>query len=116
MGGAVGALAAARDERIHVLVSLAGMVHTAEFCEREFGAIIPDNGNMWDEDCCPLSKQYIDDMQAINSTIDAAKGVKAPWLLLHGTADDVVLPKDSCLLYTSPSPRDRTRSRMPSSA
>ena len=25
------------------------------------------------------------------------------------------LPK-SCLLYTSPSPRDRTRSRMPSSA
>ena len=27
------------------------------------------------------------------------------------------LPKSSnCLLYTSPSPRDRTRSRMPSSA
>ena len=25
-------------------------------------------------------------------------------------------PKDACLLYTSPSPRDRTRSRMPSSA
>src|SRR5664280_3373718 len=24
-------------------------------------------------------------------------------------------PLDSCLLYTSPSPRDRTRSRMPSS-
>ena len=28
-----------------------------------------------------------------------------------------ILPPDpSCLLYTSPSPRDRTRSRMPSSA
>ena len=26
------------------------------------------------------------------------------------------LPVDDCLLYTSPSPRDRTRSRMPSSA
>ena len=26
------------------------------------------------------------------------------------------LREDSCLLYTSPSPRDRTRSRMPSSA
>ena len=26
------------------------------------------------------------------------------------------LSKNSCLLYTSPSPRDRTRSRMPSSA
>ena len=29
---------------------------------------------------------------------------------------DVVLSVASCLLYTSPSPRDRTRSRMPSSA
>ena len=29
--------------------------------------------------------------------------------------DGVVVPED-CLLYTSPSPRDRTRSRMPSSA
>ena len=28
--------------------------------------------------------------------------------------EDVLLP--SCLLYTSPSPRDRTSSRMPSSA
>ena len=27
-----------------------------------------------------------------------------------------VLKNDNCLLYTSPSPRDRTRSRMPSSA
>ena len=36
-------------------------------------------------------------------------------------ADDRSLPTDAfnvtyCLLYTSPSPRDRTRSRMPSSA
>ena len=30
--------------------------------------------------------------------------------------DDYKIDKDSCLLYTSPSPRDRTRSRMPSSA
>ena len=29
-----------------------------------------------------------------------------------GSKDDT----DACLLYTSPSPRDRTRSRMPSSA
>ena len=27
-----------------------------------------------------------------------------------------VIPSSDCLLYTSPSPRDRTRSRMPSSA
>ena len=28
----------------------------------------------------------------------------------------VMTPSSNCLLYTSPSPRDRTRSRMPSSA
>ena len=34
------------------------------------------------------------------------------------SAEDASFAKlpDSCLLYTSPSPRDRTRSRMPSSA
>ena len=30
--------------------------------------------------------------------------------------DNVTVILDGCLLYTSPSPRDRTRSRMPSSA
>ena len=35
----------------------------------------------------------------------------------EGGSDDDPPPLDiSCLLYTSPSPRDRTRSRMPSSA
>ena len=29
---------------------------------------------------------------------------------------DIYTQQNSCLLYTSPSPRDRTRSRMPSSA
>ena len=29
---------------------------------------------------------------------------------------NTILPPNTCLLYTSPSPRDRTRSRMPSSA
>ena len=33
------------------------------------------------------------------------------------TSGDVIdFALDTCLLYTSPSPRDRTRSRMPSSA
>ena len=32
------------------------------------------------------------------------------------TLDDVIQALIPCLLYTSPSPRDRTRSRMPSSA
>ena len=33
---------------------------------------------------------------------------------IHAAGADLV--RVSCLLYTSPSPRDRTRSRMPSSA
>ena len=37
-----------------------------------------------------------------------------PW---HVAADgDLITSYNTCLLYTSPSPRDRTRSRMPSSA
>ena len=36
------------------------------------------------------------------------------WQEVEGSLAD--LPSESCLLYTSPSPRDRTRSRMPSSA
>jgi len=32
------------------------------------------------------------------------------------TSNSVLTLLDGCLLYTSPSPRDRTRSRMPSSA
>ena len=35
----------------------------------------------------------------------------------HGAANtDAIAVANACLLYTSPSPRDRTRSRMPSSA
>ena len=36
--------------------------------------------------------------------------------LMGGLAGSVILLATPCLLYTSPSPRDRTRSRMPSSA
>ena len=38
--------------------------------------------------------------------------------LTHGTdyVGEHRAPWETCLLYTSPSPRDRTRSRMPSSA
>ena len=35
--------------------------------------------------------------------------------IMQGTGKDGRITK-GCLLYTSPSPRDRTRSRMPSSA
>ena len=37
-------------------------------------------------------------------------------IMLDGAPRELLLRADTCLLYTSPSPRDRTRSRMPSSA
>ena len=45
---------------------------------------------------------------------DCAVVAAAAWLGWRG--GDIVGRRYACLLYTSPSPRDRTRSRMPSSA
>ncbi len=94
MGGAVGVLTAVRDLRIRALVSLAGMTHTAAFVEREFGDVTPGEGCMWDKPECPLSWTFVDDLRLIGSTLDAAAAVSQPWLLIHGTADDVVPIQD----------------------
>ncbi len=94
MGGAVGVLTAARDMRIFTLVSLAGMTHTADFVQREFGDVTPGGGFMWDDEDCPLSQEYVDDLTALGDTLSAAEAVTQPWLLIHGTADDVVPVRD----------------------
>ena len=95
MGGAVGVLRTTTDKRIQVLVSLAGMVHTKAFAEREFGDVTPDEGFMWDEPDCPLSQAYMDDMETIDSVAKQASKFDVPWLLVHGTEDDIVPPEDS---------------------
>lgn len=95
MGGAVGVLTAARDLRIRTLISLAGMTRTAEFVAREFTDVTPDQGCMWDEPEHPLSSQFVADMRQIDTTLDAAAAVIQPWLLIHGSADDVVPVQDS---------------------
>ncbi len=95
MGGAVGVLRAASDERIEVLVSLAGMVHTKAFADHEFGDVIPDKGFMWDEQDCPLSQVYMDDMATIDSVTKHASKFAVPWLLVHGSEDDIVPIQDS---------------------
>lgn len=94
MGGAVGVLTAARDLRIRALVSLSGMTDTAGFVEREFGDITPGEGCMWEDADCPLSQAFVDDMRLIGSTLPAVEAVSQPWLLIHGTADDVVPIQD----------------------
>ena len=46
----------------------------------------------------------------IRTSVDLSKD------MIDQTIDEVRRVTNACLLYTSPSPRDRTRSRMPSSA
>ncbi len=100
MGGAVGVSRAATDDRIKVLISLAGMVDTAAFAQREFGEETPDEGCMWEEESCPLSSTYMNDMASIGSVIELGRKVTVPWLLVHGTEDDVVPIQDSIDILT----------------
>ena len=96
MGGAVGPLRAAGDGRIGLLISLAGMVDTAQFYQRKFGEQTPGQDVMWDKPECPLSQAFKDDLeQVVGSTLPQAKQVEVPWLLVHGTADTVVPLVDS---------------------
>lgn len=98
MGAAVGVSVAAKDKRLAALVSLAGMVQTREFVEREFGGLTPGEDCMWDEANCPLSVEFVDNLTQISDLTELARTVTIPWLLVHGDADDVVPIADSRLL------------------
>ena len=56
-------------------------------------------------------------MPTLGETVDEGKVIK--WLKNVGDEikeGDILCEVETCLLYTSPSPRDMRRSRMPSSA
>jgi len=55
-------------------------------------------------------------LQALEQVMSESGGKPPLEDLLRSFANAFVGPFRDCLLYTSPSPRDRTRSRMPSSA
>ncbi len=96
MGAAVGVLVASKNSCIQRLVSLAGMVDTKKFAETEFGEETPDQGVMWEEESCPLSKDFMTDLcETISSVFESTKSIQVPWLLVHGSEDDVVLIADS---------------------
>ena len=61
-----------------------------------------------------LVQQQLDAMRRVGP----APGIDQPVVEREGVVGGVAQVGDTrvCLLYTSPSPRDRTRSRMPSSA
>lgn len=94
MGAAVGVLRAPRDPRIGWLVSLGGMVDTADFAARKFGHQRPGE-LMWDKPECPLSERFLADMRAVESVEGLAATLNVPWLLVHGDADTVVPPEES---------------------
>ena len=58
------------------------------------------------------------DWSSVDTDLENFTGLDVPEILseIMGAADDAGFNLIICLLYTSPSPRDRTRSRMPSSA
>jgi len=105
MGAAVGALAALKNDRIKILVSLAGITHTREFYDQEFADQKAGASVMWEKEECPLSQAFQDDLYEINSILPLmSEGIATPWLLIHGGRDDVVLPnhsEDLCSLLSS---------------
>lgn len=94
MGAAVGVLRAARDARLRALVSLAGMLHVAGFFETHF-ASLPFGAPMLDKPRCPWNRALAEDARALGSLSESARAVRVPWLLVHGTADELVPHGDS---------------------
>lgn len=92
MGGAVGLMGLSQGLKLHRFISLAGMVHPHLFAQTEFGDVCPDSptGWMWGKPDCPLSRKFLDDMEAIGTLLPVAALVEVPMLIIHGTADDVV--------------------------
>lgn len=94
MGGAVGVLRAADDPRIDVLVSLAGMLHVRAFMQQQFGHLAFGD-LMLDKPDCPWSETMAETAARIGSLTAQAARVRAPWLLVHGDADELVPLQDS---------------------
>lgn len=103
MGAAAGVCCAASNSKIRALVSLAGMVQTKAFYQREFGTIVVDKGKMWEDPQFSLSSTFANDLLQIGDTISKIRELKAPFLLVHGTNDDVVFPEDSKLAWAAAS-------------
>ena len=62
---------------------------------------------------CPVSKEAATMLRQQQAEIETLKAGK---IRAYDNGVEDGKKSNTCLLYTSPSPRDRTRSRMPSSA
>ncbi|MAG64184.1 MAG: alpha/beta fold hydrolase [Planctomycetota bacterium] len=95
MGGAVGVMRAAADERIDALVSLAGMTEVHGFMQRHFGHLTPGEDCMLEREHAHLSESFLEDAREIQTTLPQASQISVPWLLVHGTEDELVPFEDS---------------------
>ena len=68
----------------------------------------------------PVKGSALDGVDALYSIIQMPPGIPVATVAINGAMNAAILAVQmlalSCLLYTSPSPRDRQKSRMPSSA
>jgi len=94
LGAAVGLLRAVRDPRVSALVSLAGMLHVGRFFERHCGALAP-GAPILGRPGCPWSRALAEDAARLGSLLPQAAAVRVPWLLVHGTADELVPLQDA---------------------
>ncbi len=90
MGGAVGVIRAAQDPRLRALVCLAGMVEVQGFMQRHFKDLVPGVDCMLGREHAKLSASFLEDSASIGTTLGWAGSVTVPWLLVHGTADELV--------------------------
>ena len=80
-------------------------------------SVLTDLGQLIQVDI-DMRKQHIELLASLEEAQTKRAAVEvAPGVAIAGNAPAAPKPQTHpCLLYTSPSPRDRTRSRMPSSA
>ena len=84
--------------------------------DKSLDSLVPDNPNL-PYDMHELVEKLADEGDFFEIQRDFAKNILCGFIRLEGQTIGVVANQPMvCLLYTSPSPRDRTRSRMPSSA
>ena len=96
-----------------------------EFSSFKIGWLSNMNGDyIVEKDILEICEAKLKDLEKINLKIETLKPkintniLWKSWTSLRSKSiyEDTLAMNISCLLYTSPSPRDRTRSRMPSSA
>lgn len=95
MGGAVGLLRTIADARIEAFVSLAGIVHVSKFMDFHFGHQTPGRDVMLGKPHCPLTESFLADAHALDTLVHRGNEVRVPWLIVHGTDDEIVPLEDS---------------------